>query len=288
VSRELQEALLGWYDANARPLPWRRVSDPYKMVVAEFMLQQTQVARVLSKYREWLAALPDWRTLAAASRAQVLQLWSGLGYNNRALRLHALARLVVDELGELPSNERELLQLPGIGPYTAGALMVFAHNLPGRCVDVNIERVLQRLFVALTAPPMGRARLSQLLLDSFPAGRARDWGNALMDLGVALCSASSPSCSQCPLQRWCCSKGERPEEEEQRRARRQSPFVHSTRWWRGRVIKLLAAGARTEQELAQCIAKEAGINDRPALALALEDLKREGIVSGDDVLAIRE
>jgi len=127
---DVAENLTIWYKKNKRDLPWRKTRDEYKIVISELMLQQTQVPRVKDKYyHQWLKAFPDWQTLAKASKAQVLKQWSGLGCNNRALRLHELAKIIAKE-GKLPKEEKELIKLPGIGPYTAGAIQCFARNKP--------------------------------------------------------------------------------------------------------------------------------------------------------------
>ena len=208
----LQDSLLRWYAAKGRDLPWRKTRDPYAILVSEVMLQQTQVDRVVSKYEAWLARYPDWKRLAAASRADVLKVWSGLGYNNRALRLHALAKTLVEQHGsKLPETEEELRKLPGIGPYTAGAITVFSYNRPGLCIDVNIERIVKRAFFT-RRQHLTKEQLATTFLRSFPKGRATDWGNALMDLGSVVCTPSTPNCAACPLSHGCRSRGERPEE----------------------------------------------------------------------------
>ncbi len=277
--RAVQRALLDWYARQGRRLPWRETSDPYRVIVAEFMLQQTQVERVLPKFASWLDAFPDWASLARAPRRKVLQLWSGLGYNHRALRLHRLAG-VVAQTG-LPRTEHELLRLPGIGPYTAGAIMAFAFQQPGACVDVNVSRVVKRLFFSRRQRPTPR-RVVQAFLESFPEGRARDWANAVMDLGAGVCVAAAPRCAACPLRSWCRCRGERPEEERERRRRRQGVFFRSNRWWRGAILKALVAQALPEEQLYRSL----GVRDRRAFRKALGELRAEGFVHGEALLSV--
>lgn len=274
-----QQLLLDWYEAEGRKLPWRRTRDPYRVIVSEFMLQQTQVERVIPKYRSWLRAFPTWKTLAKAPLKEVLAQWSGLGYNSRAVRLQRLAQHVV-EYG-LPDDEKGLAQLPGIGPYTAGAIRVFAFNEPGACIDVNIERVITRALFTKRQRPSAE-RVKQAFIDSFPEGCARDWGNAFMDLGSSHCTATAPACEKCPLQRVCKSRGERPEERAVRERRRQSSFLHSNRWWRGQVLKALTRRAQPEEQLYTNIAH----HDKRAFKKALTQLREEGIVRGERWLSV--
>ncbi len=275
------EKLLAWYDEQGRSLPWRKTKDPYRILVSEVMLQQTQVDRAVPKYEAWLKAFPDWQALAAASRAEVLKLWSGLGYNNRAVRLHALAKLVVEELGGvLPETEEELVKLPGIGPYTAGALMAFAHNRPGKCIDVNIERIVKRVF--FPKHNITKKMVEEEFLLSFPEGKATKYANALMDFGSLICTASKPRCDACPLFDDCESKGERPEEHAERKKRRQPKFHGSNRWWRGRILKGLNEGITGKEELYRHIAGE----DREAFEAALGQLREEGLVTGGKRLSL--
>ena len=277
------QQLLAWYAKHGRSLPWRKTTDPYKILVSEIMLQQTQVDRVVPKYAAWLEEFPDWKALAAASRSEVLGLWSGLGYNNRAVRLHALSKLVVEGLeGELPVSEEELVKLPGIGPYTAGALMAFAHNKPGRCIDVNIERIVKRILFPKNTLPL-KKEIESEFLNLFPKGKATPFANAMMDFGSMICTASDPKCDSCPLFSDCESRGERDEEKGERVKKRQSTFLHSNRWWRGQILKGLNKGVDTEKDLFATIGR-----DEDAFRKALVQLKKEGLVAGSGNLTIKE
>ncbi len=292
-----QQALLSWYARHGRKLPWRETRDPYAILVSEVMLQQTQVDRVIPKYAGWLAAFPDWRALAAASRADVLKLWSGLGYNSRAVRLHALSKLLVEEFGgKLPPEEEKLRKLPGIGPYTAGALMAFAFNEPGRCVDVNIERVIRRVKHPISKNNkksrkktkkreernITRKEIEEEFLGSFPPGKATKYANALMDLGAMVCTATKPTCDACPVYDYCKSRGERPDEEALRAKKRQGTFLHSNRWWRGQILKSLNQGVTDRHALFAHI----GAEGKDAFDNALVQLKKEGLVTGKQRLRL--
>lgn len=202
-------ALLAWYTAEGRAtLPWRHTRDPYAIIVSEVMLQQTQVERVLPKYRAFLEQFPTLADLAAAPVADVIRAWAGLGYNMRAVRLHEIARQAVEQYGgTLPGSLDELLHLKGIGRYTAGAVACFAFGLPVATVDTNIRRVLWRVFrgVEPATWPTDSAFQRQMIevaewaLPREPQNAVYDWQQALMDLGATICLARRPLCERCPL-----------------------------------------------------------------------------------------
>jgi A/G-specific adenine glycosylase len=193
-ARALQKRLLDWYAENRRDLPWRRTTDPYAILVSEVMLQQTQVPRVVPRFYDWLAAWPDLEGLAAAPLADVLQRWQGLGYNNRAQRLQACAQAAMAEAepgarAELPRTPQGLRALPGVGPYTARAVLIFAHNADLAAVDANVRRVLTH---ELDLPEdLGEKDLQAVADAVLPHGRSRDWHNALMDYGSLVLTARS-------------------------------------------------------------------------------------------------
>jgi A/G-specific adenine glycosylase len=205
----VEDVLLAWYAYAARDLPWRRTRDPYAILVSEVMLQQTQVDRVVPRYRRWLGRWPSAEALAAASPAEVIVEWQGLGYNRRALALHRAA-------GHVASHgwPADLTVLPGVGPYTAAALRNFAFGEDVLPRDVNVERVERRTGHAFT-------------------GAA---AQAMMDLGATICLARIPRCDRCPLARACPSRGTREEP-----ARRQSRFEGSFRQRRAEVLRAVAA-----------------------------------------------
>jgi A/G-specific adenine glycosylase len=204
--RELRAALLAYYRRSARELPWRRRSDPYGVWVSEVMLQQTQVETVRPRYEQFLAEFPDVAALAAASEERVCEAWAGLGYYRRARNLHRAARLLMQEReGRWPHTAHEWAELPGVGPYTAGAIASIAFGEPVPAVDGNVVRVLARVFAL-----RGRADEARLhrriaaLAGALVAGRRPgDVNQALMDIGATLCTPARPSCTQCPLWRGC-------------------------------------------------------------------------------------
>jgi A/G-specific adenine glycosylase len=220
----LQHTVLAWYGQNGRDLPWRETRDPYAILVSEVMLQQTQVARVVPRYLEWLRRWPTVAALAAATAADAIRAWSGLGYNRRAVNLHRCAQAVV-ERGGFPREPSELAKLPGIGPYTAAAIACFAFGAQIAAPDTNARRVLERAFPGLDMPP--------------PPGRAYEWNQALFDLGREICIARTPRCGACPLAAGCPSRGQT-----YAALRRQSRFEGSFRQRRARLLREIAAAGR--------------------------------------------
>ena len=195
--------LLAWYDRHRRDLPWRaapgEVSDPYHVWLSEIMLQQTTVATVGSYYRKFLKFWPTVEALAGAPREDVLKAWAGLGYYARARNLHACAKVVAGELGgRFPDNEAGLSALPGIGPYTAGAIAAIAFDRPAAAVDGNVERVMARLYAIETPLPDAKPEIRQRTLDLVPQKRAGDFAQALMDLGATICTPKRLNCMICP------------------------------------------------------------------------------------------
>lgn len=215
----VQAALVAWYRRHRRDLPWRQSHDPYAVWVSEMMLQQTQVATVIPYYERWMQRFPSVAALAAATEPEVLHAWQGLGYYSRARSLRNGARAVVERFGgQLPRSAAALRSLPGIGPYSAGAIASIAYDLPEPIVDGNVLRVLCRL-QCLRGDPR-RAPLQQLLWALarayVPAKGARDFNQGLMELGATVCTPKAPDCARCPLRRACRARqagltGELPE-----------------------------------------------------------------------------
>ena len=210
----MEEALLEWYDEYGRDLPWRRTRDPYAILVSEVMLQQTQVERVIPRYRAWLERWPTAESLAAATPGDAIREWQGLGYNRRALNLHRAATQIASD-----GWPEDLTDLPGVGAYTAAAIRRFAFEEDVLPVDVNVARVVRRTGGSFT-------------------GAA---AHALMDLGATICLARIPRCGACPLATECPSRGTRDEP-----ARKQGAFEGSFRQRRATVLRLVA---QTAQEL---------------------------------------
>ncbi len=213
----MQQRLLAWFASNGRDLPWRRTRDPYAILVSEVMLQQTQVARVVPRYTEWLERWPTAAALAAESPATVIRAWQGLGYNRRALSLHRAACHVATH-----GWPEDLTELPGVGRYTADAVGAFAFGRPVLPVDVNVRRVIER---------------SGGVFDHRAA-------QALFDLGATVCLARVPRCGACPLAARCPSRGRRWEPE-----RKQGPLEGSFRQRRARTLRLVAAEGQRLGEL---------------------------------------
>jgi A/G-specific adenine glycosylase len=227
----VERELLAWFDEHGRDLPWRRTRDPYAILVSELMLQQTQVQRVIPRYLDWVRRWPSAAALAAAAPADAIRTWQGLGYNRRALNLHRAASVVAER-----GWPGDLTELPGVGPYTAAAIRSFAFGEQVLPVDTNVRRVQER-----TSHAFGPR-----------------CGQALMDLGAAVCLARVPRCGACPLASACPSNGRRFDP-----LRRQSPFEGSFRQRRARTLRLVAD---TPQPLAAL--------DREAV----EALRRDGLV----------
>lgn len=275
-----RELLLGWYADEGRDLPWRRTRDPYAVLVSEVMLQQTQVSRVVPRYEAWLRRWPTAEALAAASRAQVLGEWSGLGYNSRALRLHAAATAVAEQ--GWPTDEAGLRALPGVGPYTAAAVTAFALRQPAAAVDTNQQRVIDRWDAAAgrTAGEL-RARALELV----PADAPDAWNHALMDLGATICTARVAACDRCPMAEACASAGlVDPAAERALRGAGTAKgkpvrFEDTARFVRGRIVSALVEQAPVaESSLAELLPSDVTAE---RIATALDGLVRDGLVVRD-------
>jgi len=207
VPRAIAAALLPWYDAHARDLPWRarpgaNAPDPYRVWLSEVMLQQTQVASVIPYFAKFTARWPSFDALAAAADADVMAAWAGLGYYARARNMLACAREVAAR-GALPETEAELLGLPGVGGYTAAAVAAIAFGQRAVVVDANVERVVSRLFAVTESLPRARPKIRSLTDSITPDARAGDFAQAMMDLGATICTARAPRCLLCPLRADC-------------------------------------------------------------------------------------
>jgi A/G-specific adenine glycosylase len=211
-----QKKVLLWYSQHKRDLPWRKTKDPYAILVSEIMLQQTQVSRVVDYYYKFMKRFPDLLTLSRARKRTLLTYWSGLGYNNRVLRLQLFAREILKEHDDVvPNKEEELLLLPGIGPYTAGAIMAFAFNISTPVIDTNIRRVLISAFNL--DEDIQSDILKQLANDLIPPKKSRIWHNALMDYGALVLTARKTGIKSLS---------------------KQGKFEGSDRWVRGSLVKM--------------------------------------------------
>ena len=217
--------LLRWYGQHARDLPWRRTRDAYRVIVSEFMLQQTQVSRVSEFYPRFLKRFPTVYDLARAKPQAVREAWDGLGYYARASSIHALARVVSKTMkGKLPEDPQELDELPGVGRYTAGAVACFAYEKPVPAVDTNVKRVLERVFKAKDVWALAAAIV--------PKNGKRAWrfNQALMELGALVCVARKPRCPECPVRNNCRSTASlspraKPTAQRRRQPSQRSPGV---------------------------------------------------------------
>lgn len=201
-----QDRLLDWFREHKRALPWRESRDPYRVWVAEIMLQQTRIAAVLPYYDRFLAQFPNVESLAQAREEDVLKVWSGLGYYSRARNLHRAAKEIVAQYhGEFPRDVEAVLTLPGIGSYTAAAVLSIAYDIPLAVLDGNVARVLARL-EAIRGDLRAEGRwqhLGEAATHILARTSAADWNQALMELGETVCTPQSPCCAECPVSRWC-------------------------------------------------------------------------------------
>ncbi|NJN17144.1 MAG: A/G-specific adenine glycosylase [Oscillochloris sp.] len=298
----LQSALLAWFAANGRDLPWRHTRDPYRILVSEIMLQQTQVDRVIPKYLAFLETFPDVQALAEAPTAEVIRLWAGLGYNRRAINLQRAAQTVWAQYGgQFPRSVAELRALPGVGPYTAGAVACFAFEQDVAFMDTNIRRVLGRLLIGEDdAPRPPDQVLLELGAQLIPAGAGWAWNQAIMELGALICTAAAPACRRCPLRSECRSFADRQAADEalvltmgevsgaptrklRRVAERKSePYVGSRRWYRGRIVAALRevpAGATISlADLGPQVKPDYAADDSEWLSELVSGLARDGLV----------
>jgi A/G-specific adenine glycosylase len=299
----MRRSLLRWYRRHGRAaLPWRTERSPYRTVVSEFMLAQTQVDRVVPKFEAFVKRFPDFGALSRASPAGVLREWKGLGYNSRAVRLHRVALAVVEShSGRLPSEASALRSLPGIGPYTVAAIRAFGFNEDDAPLDTNVRRIVHRLFFGIEHPrKAGRRELDERARALAPAGRAHDWSSAMMDLGSAVCTARAPKCLLCPLRADCAAAPVNAAQLESARiagAKRLSPqnaipFEQSRRFARGRIIDRLRdlppgeGISLLDLHSAMPALSARTVEDLRELVTALE---RDGLVTHDgECVALRE
>lgn len=271
--------LLDWAHGHLRDLPWRRTRDPWAILVAETMLQQTQVSRVFDRWPLFMGEFPDPRACAARPVGDVVRSWEGLGYNRRAISLHGAATMIVERYhGHVPDALEELVDLPGVGPYTARAVRAFAFELPAAVVDTNVGRVLARLAGRTLA-----LREAQEMADSLlPADASWRWNQGIMELGAVVCTRRAPHCSECPLVSSCRWRGTGPDPADGSAAvgRGQPRFEGSDRQLRGRLVDVLRVGPVRRDHLGEILDAEAGRVDRIVDGLVRDRL---AVVAGDHV-----
>ena len=234
---KFSDALLDWYGAHRRHLPWRQppggLTDPYAVWLSEIMLQQTTVKAVAPYFAKFLALWPDVAALADAPVDAVMQAWAGLGYYSRARNLHSCAKAVaLEHGGRFPANENALLQLPGIGPYTAAAIAAIAFDKPHAAVDGNVERVISRLYAIMEPLPGSKPDIRERAQALVPPRRAGDFAQAMMDLGATICTPRSPDCRNCPWTEDCSARARGIAAELPRKqARAAIPTRRGTAFW---------------------------------------------------------
>jgi A/G-specific adenine glycosylase len=277
---DARAAVLAWFDARGRALAFRGTRDPYAILVSEVMAQQTQISRVVEAWSRFLERFPTVTALAAASPANVLRAWRGMGYDRRALNLRRAAEVIVAEHdGQVPRDLAVLERLPGIGPYTARAVASIAFGAAVGAVDTNVRRVLGR---ALGGPDgLAPTQVQAAADSSVDPVRPGDWTHAVMDVGATLCRPARPRCDECPLRPWCQFAGSPAPARSRSRATSRTaptPFHATTRWLRGRIVDRLR-----DVEDASWVAVEAPIGDHDEVAIeaALSALARDGIVELD-------
>lgn len=273
-----QAALLAWGESHRRDLPWRRTRDPWDVLVSEVMLQQTQIARVIPRYQAFLEEFPTASECAAAPVGSVIRAWDGLGYNRRAVQLHRCAQqLVALHEGSLPHDLPALLRLPGVGPYTARAVLAFAYEDDVGVVDTNVGRVLARWSGRSLGAAEAQAAADAIVLP----GSGWSWNQALFDFAAGVCTRRSPRCDQCPMRPSCQwqGQGDDPAEGSARVSGGQSRFEGSDRQGRGRLVAALRRGPLSRSE----VAAAAGWPDDPIRATrVLAGLEDDGIAAIDD------
>ena len=270
ASPRLTARLLAWSEETRRDLPWRRTRDPWAILVAESMLQQTQVARVVPRYEAFLDRFPDPAAAAESPVAALVESWEGLGYNRRAVNLHRAAQVIVAEHdGRIPDELAALLRLPGVGPYTARAVLAFAFERDHGVVDTNAARVLAR---AVAGQLLTTRQVQQLADEQVPLGQGWAWNQAVLDLGATVCTRRSPRCEECPIQRQCrwarsSWSGVDPADGSAGVSGPQSRFEGSDRQGRGRLVQALRTGPVSVDRLADA----AGWADEPDRASRIAD-----------------
>ena len=273
-----QAALVAWGERHRRDLPWRNTRDPWAILVSEVMLQQTQIARVVPRYEAFLAEFPTPTACASAPVAAVIRAWDGLGYNRRAVQLHRCAEQVVEQHdGCLPRDLAALLELPGVGPYTARAVLVFAYEHDAGVVDTNVGRVLARWQGRRLTPAEAQAAADEAV----PAGEGWAWNQALFDFAAGVCTRRAPRCDQCPVFSACRwqGRGADPADGSARVSGGQSRFEGSDRQGRGRLVAALRRGPLPTAD----VAAAAGWPDDPnRAARMLAALVAEGIAVIDE------
>jgi A/G-specific adenine glycosylase len=276
-------AVLAWFDARGRDLSFRASRDPYAILVSEVMAQQTQISRVVEAWGRFLERFPTVHALAAASPADVIRAWRGMGYDRRALNLRRAARMIVDEHGgRVPDDLAVLERLPGVGPYTARAVASIAFGRPSGAVDTNVRRVLGRALASAGDGTRPASWLQTAADASVDPGRPGDWTHAVMDIGATICRPVTPRCEDCPLRSWCAFAATAtlaPAPRARSTARSPTvPFTSTSRWLRGRIVDRLRAAVDSTWTVVDA---PIGPHDAVAIGRALIALARDGVAELD-------
>ena len=281
ISEEVVPELLSWGGPRLRDLPWRRTRDPWGVLVSEVMAQQTQVARIIPRWEEFMDRFPSPEALASAPLADLLRLWQGLGYPRRARALHDAAGRIA-AAGRFPETVEELMDLPGVGPYTARAVAAFAFGLDVGVLDTNVGRMLARLVGERLRPAAAQALADELV----PEGDAWIWNQVVMDFGATVCTARSPGCGGCPVKRTCAWAGSAEHPDPARGSAgvsgKQARFDGSDRQARGRLLAALVDGAVPVGAVPSVMQRDPALADRLLTDLVAEGLCRR--IDGEIVL----
>jgi A/G-specific adenine glycosylase len=281
----LHEALMSWFDENGRDLPWRRTRDPWRVLVSEVMLQQIQVKRAVPFYKAFLQRFATPRALAEAPLAEAIRVWGNLGRYRRVVHLHRTARILVEDFGgEVPSDPKVLVRLPGIGPYTAGAVACFAFEKDVVFVDTNVRRVLHRLFFGSDVPEPA-AKEKQLLSTAealVPSGHGWKWGQSVIEFGALHCTARKPLCESCPLSSLCVARSaiRTSLASLPRGGRVTGKYEDSNRYYRGRVLAVLREAPEDGillRELGEGLREGFSEEELPWLHGVVESLEKDGL-----------
>jgi len=277
-----QNRVLSWFEEHGRHLPWRETRDPYRTLVAEVMLQQTQTGRVAPSYASFLRRFPTLERLAHAPAMDVIRAWKGLGYNRRAVGLQRAAQAIVrDHGGVFPKDPAALKRLPGLGAYSSSAIACFAFDAQVPVVDTNVRRVLARSAAGKDAAELGDDAGEKLAAAWLPAGEAYRWNQALMDVGAMICRVSRPLCAKCPLRTTCRYRAKgRNRAAPVRAVKKEERFEGSRRQARGTIVDHLRRAARkgiSLSELADLMADANGDRDIGRLAEVLSKIEQEGL-----------
>jgi A/G-specific adenine glycosylase len=281
ISEEVVPELLSWGGPRLRDLPWRRTRDPWGVLVSEVMAQQTQVARIILRWEVFMERFPTPEALASAPLADLLRLWQGLGYPRRARALHDAAGRIA-AAGRFPATVEELMDLPGVGPYTARAVAAFAFGLDVGVLDTNVGRMLARLVGERLRPAAAQALADELV----PEGDAWIWNQVVMDFGATVCTARSPGCGGCPVKRQCAWAGSAERSDPARGSAgvsgKQARFEGSDRQARGRLLAALVDGAVPVGVVPSVMQRDPALADRLLADLVAEGLCRR--IDGEIVL----